>query len=736
MPYVQDVKERQLRRAATAGERWRGLLARRAEAVRKLAIGGPEAADSPERVRLYRAREEAKRIAYARAGVTETFFTERRIGPTLDLDDTPPSEVARLAGVPVGRIVQLNGAGGEPEGFATGFLIGAHLIITNHHVFAAAEETRNCGIQFGYEKVNGVLTDGMIFPFDTSRFFYANEELDFAVVGVAPVALGSGTSLSQFKSLGLIPTPGKILVGQDVSIIQYPEGGPKKYGVRDNELLIAPTDADLFLQYTTDTLPGSSGSPAFNKDWEVVGLHHSGVPEMKNGQITTIDGKPWNNTMPDSAIHWVANEGVRVSVICKNLSAARVKPEYQPALAQLVTTFGENFSRLPAVETQMEDPAMDGTKPGTLDSSRGISITVQGTANFYIGRGAIPVAQQPLLQAGAPATHPALTVAVEKKLRFDPDYAHRPGYKPNFLGLSVPLPGVTAARMPQILKRNGTPLVLKYHHYSLVMNEERRLQMWSAVNVDFTPSKRRKERSEFGTDTWIPDPRIAGDLQIQDQELYAPAKKFDRGHIVRRDDTAWGETPDEEIFANSDSFHFTNSTPQHEQFNRSNLQGLWGELENQITSQASNVGNKMCIFAGPILDDANDIDHDFGGGPVKVPRRFWKVVLVAEEADSAAARLRAYGFILDQSEAITKFGLEEFGLGEFVTFQVTLTAISDDTGVTFDPVVMAADTLSTAPNERRKIRLESLKDLRVPPPEAAKKAAQAYAGGAAESAAD
>jgi hypothetical protein len=80
--------------------------------------------------------------------------------------------------------------------------------------------------------------------------------------------------------------------------------------------------------------------------------------------------------------------------------------------------------------------------------------------------------------------------------------------------------------------------------------------------------------------------------------------------------------------------------------------------------------------------------------------------------------------------------LEEFGLGEFVTFQVTLTAISDDTGVTFDPVVMAADTLSTAPNERRKIRLESLQDLRVPPPEAAKKAAQAYAGGAAVNAAD
>ena len=732
MPYRQDVKERQLLKATRAGERWRGLLDRRAEAVRKLAIGGPEAADSPERVRIYRMREEAKRLTFARAGVTEARFTERRIGPTLDLDDAPPNELARIAGIPVGRIVQLNGAGREPEGFATGFLIGANLIITNHHVFAAAEETRDCGIQFSYEKVNGVLSDGTIFPFDTSRFFYAIEELDFAVVGVSPLALGSGASLAQFKSLGLIPTTGKILVGQDVSIIQYPDGGPKKYGVRDNELLIAPTDADAFLQYTTDTLPGSSGSPAFNKDWEVVGLHHSGVPEMKNGQIMRIDGTPWNNAMPDSAIHWVANEGVRVSVICKNLSAARVKPEYQPALAQLLTTFGENFSRLPAVETETEDTIMDGARPGTLDSSRGISITVQGTANFYIGRTAAAIAQQPLLQAVTASTQPALTVAVEKKLLFDPDYAHRPGYKPNFLGVNIPLPGVKAERMPQILKKNGTPLVLKYHHYSLVMNEERRFQMWSAVNVDYTSSKRRKEREEFGTDTWIPDPRIAGDLQIQDTELYAPAKKFDRGHIVRRDDTAWGETPEEEILANSDSFHFTNSTPQHEQFNRDafGFHGLWGGLENQIKSQASNVGNKMSIFAGPILDDANDINHDFGGGPVKVPRRFWKVVLVTEEADSAAPKLRAYGFILDQSEAITKFGVEKFGLGEFATFQASLATITDASGVTFDAVVMAADAMPSSPNERKTIRLESLKDIRVPLPETSLKATQAYSGGA------
>ena len=119
MAYRRAVRQRQLERATKAGERWRGLLARRAETVRLLRIGGPERADSPERVQLYHPREEAKRLAYARAGVTESFFSERRICPTLDLDDTPPNEAGRLAGVPVGPIVQLNIAG-ETDGFATG----------------------------------------------------------------------------------------------------------------------------------------------------------------------------------------------------------------------------------------------------------------------------------------------------------------------------------------------------------------------------------------------------------------------------------------------------------------------------------------------------------------------------------------------------------------------------------------------------------------------------------------
>ncbi len=42
---------------------------------------------------------------------------------------------------------------------------------------------------------------------------------------------------------------------------------------------------------TTDTAPGSSGSPVFNDQWEVVALHHMGVPKRnEHGDLLTLEG--------------------------------------------------------------------------------------------------------------------------------------------------------------------------------------------------------------------------------------------------------------------------------------------------------------------------------------------------------------------------------------------------------------------------------------------------------------
>src|SRR5690242_14296367 len=212
MKHATEVRSRRVARLRAAGERWQRLTDRRAETVRRLRTGGPLAADAPAKVQQYLERETAKELAYARAGVTGTYFQERRIGPTLDLDEFPPDDIARRAGIPVGRIVDVGDDGEALDGFATGFIVAPGLMMTNHHVFATASESRGCGIQFGYELDDARrVIDGPVFGLDPDRFFFTSEPLDFTVIAVTASALRGPRVLAEFNSHHLSPALGKIL---------------------------------------------------------------------------------------------------------------------------------------------------------------------------------------------------------------------------------------------------------------------------------------------------------------------------------------------------------------------------------------------------------------------------------------------------------------------------------------------------------------------------------------------
>jgi endonuclease G len=292
--------------------------------------------------------------------------------------------------------------------------------------------------------------------------------------------------------------------------------------------------------------------------------------------------------------------------------------------------------------------------------------------------------------------------AFERTIQFDPDYHDRQGYQPDFLGdgVNVPLPSIANARAAEMLMKDGVPQVLDYHHYSLAMNAKRRLTMWTAANVDYSPDRRKTGgRAGFGSDKWVFDPRIPKEIQLG-AEFYDPAKQSDRGHIVRRQDSAWGDTAEEVEFANSDTFHWTNCTPQHAAFNRAAAptkyhlkEGLWGGFEVYTQSQLQHGDTRACIFAGPILA-SDDPEVDVGHGPVKIPNRFWKVVVV-KGADAGKPSLQAYGFILDQIELIERFGIE-FSPGRFSRYRAALKDISAASGVEFDKLVLAAEVAAAA----------------------------------------
>ncbi len=267
---------------------------------------------------------------------------------------------------------------------------------------------------------------------------------------------------------------------------------------------------------------------------------------------------------------------------------------------------------------------------------------------------------------------------IEEAVSIDPDYSNRKGYLPNFLGsgaVNVPLPTLSPemkAKAAINLKANGGDKnVLPYHHYSVVMNAERRLAFYTAVNIDgniFYNIKREPDK-------WFFDPRLSKDLQTGN-DVYAN-NPLDRGHLVRRLDPAWGNSKALAKIANDDTFHFTNCTPQHHDFNAG--QSLWAGLEDYILKNADAQDFKVSVFTGPIFSDS---DKPYRG--VKLPRQYWKVVAMVREN----GKLSATAYLLSQESLLQTVGEEamipeDFSFGAYKTFQVPVKRIEKLTGLNF-----------------------------------------------------
>ena len=195
-------------------------------------------------------------------------------------------------------------------------------------------------------------------------------------------------------------------------------------------------------------------------------------------------------------------------------------------------------------------------------------------------------------------------------------------------------------------------------------------------------------------------------MQLGDRDFYEPARQSDRGHIVRRQDSAWGETPLEIEFANSDTFHWTNCTPQHAAFNRAAPpthydveQGVWGGFEAYIQSELQDGDTRACILAGPVLGDDDPVE-DFGRGPVAIPVRYWKVVVVKS---AKAKGLNAHGFLLSQKNIVERFGIE-FAPGRFARFRAPLSEITKVAGVEFDPLILAGEIPAVGTGQETPVR--------------------------------
>jgi V8-like Glu-specific endopeptidase/pimeloyl-ACP methyl ester carboxylesterase len=325
----------------SASQRWRASDAERQNVLQSQSEARPLQAETPERLDAYARRlisqvdaasatNEARKISRQLEGALRDMVElqgpalpvaatlERVIGEAEEFLSVMFIKRAVVAARAVGRIVSRD----TGRGFGTGFLIAPGVLITNHHVLETALQASRTSVQFRYElEIDSREAPGHTFALEPARLFHSDARLDLAIIAVAPVA-EDGTSIGDFGYLPLIGVEGKIRKGQPVNIIQHPLAGRKQVVFRDSLLSALPTDPDFVAHYTGDTQPGSSGAPVFSDLWEVIALHHSGVPDQtENGTYLTQSGTPWNAaTDPQMrTVHWVANEGIRVSRIVRHL---------------------------------------------------------------------------------------------------------------------------------------------------------------------------------------------------------------------------------------------------------------------------------------------------------------------------------------------------------------------------------------------------------------------------------
>lgn len=237
---------------------------------------------------------------------------ERIIGKS-DLMSVRYFELGLRVARTVGRI-QVRGPDGSNRGYGTGFRVSPRLILTNNHVLGDAATAGASRIEFDFQEgLDGKLRTSIVAELDPSAFFTTDKTLDFSLVALKAEPRG----IAGYGWNGLSSAEGEVIAGEFVTIIQHPSGERKQVALRENQVIDVLDD---FLHYRTDTSPGSSGSPVFNDQWELVALHHSGVPKKdSSGRILTRDGKVWVSSMGDHQIDWVANEGVRISRILKHL---------------------------------------------------------------------------------------------------------------------------------------------------------------------------------------------------------------------------------------------------------------------------------------------------------------------------------------------------------------------------------------------------------------------------------
>ena len=187
--------------------------------------------------------------------------------------------------------------------YGTGFLIAPNVVMTNYHVIESVIKgnatPKDVILRFDYKR----LADGKIINPGTTYHLVEDyweidkspysepentlptpDELDYAILRVngepGEEQIGENPDPSSSKR-GWIKLPVEpyyeFSPDTPLLIVQHPNKEPLKLAL-DTEAIIGVNENCTTVKYKTNTEPGSSGSPCFDLNWNLVALHHSGDP--------------------------------------------------------------------------------------------------------------------------------------------------------------------------------------------------------------------------------------------------------------------------------------------------------------------------------------------------------------------------------------------------------------------------------------------------------------------------
>lgn len=634
------------------------------------------------------------------------FAYERSIG---DNDSVYSNfiELMMLCKQKVGRIVLKEST--KIKGYATGFLVSPNLLLTNWHVFKTKEMSIDSEVEFFYElDTQGRPETPITFKFKPNDFFFSYKAFDYCFIAVEPNDVTGKVSLKDLGYLYLDPSIGKI--GQEekeyLNVIHHPEGLCKQISIREN-LFIKRLQHTLW--YQSDTAEGSSGSPICNDQWQVVALHHCGVPDKTKDGKYYIDKKGNPIRLPDdqidpSRIKWKANEGFRISVILEHFKSIHgnnplVKQMGKPNPKDKIILRDSFTGR--TIRPNEKEEIINSSIENNMENENNIQINIPTSLLEKNGRVNINVNTTSNQFTSESSSESLERFEEVRKVEVEDgkDYSDYEGYDEAFLGTKIALPTITKVKN-QIAHYKDDPkkYLLLYQYYTTVHHASRKMPVYSAINVEGDLKARKDDAKR--KDVWLRDNRIDYDVQLNDK--FYSKSGFDKGHMSRREDADWGPNGKRAKEYADLTCMYTNACPQVAALNQSKKKGLWGKLEILILEKGASKEDKgdttrISVFNGPVFSDDDRRFKD-----ILIPMQFWKIVVWKNESK----KLKATAFLLSQEDLVNKIKFDEElsfdELPEFSEHYISISALEKLTKLTFS-VLKKYDTYK---GSKKKVKSE------------------------------